>query len=901
MSISKLKDEARRHEQKEEWDKAITAYLQVLRIGDDAGDVELPLYNRIGDLCVRLGRAGDAVRYYEQAADRYAEVGLYNNAMALCNKALRYRPDHVALLRKLGQFSALQGFLTEARDYYVEYADQQIRTGHADAAFDALRDFANIVGDGDTRELLGRRLRSQGRDGEAVTELQRAYALHLQAGNATAAQAVAAEILAVDPGATLSDVAHADGDHGAGPGLADGGELPRLDDLVVPTMAPDPDVWVDADEDAGGSDDGLADEADPTPEPSPFGGFVGGVDADAEMYGVMRFGSDPEDSAEADVGDEDAGADEDALADGVLEVEGRDGTNLDSGSGSRGLTGLDLGLDFDAVQADAASDDPASWERDDGLAPGGDDGAFDETDYGLPLLGDDPPAFDLPLLGDTGPGEADDDGLPEIGDAEHPSAPWRIGEFDDAAGFEPASFEGTEGRDVAGDPSAGDPSAGEPRAGEPWAGMSGDDPDAGGADDSDDDSPPDHEFDSALFDAAAFGIPVIRGSPSEPPAHGAPADGFDPVAGPMADWFAGPHSPDADDARSSSAAQSDVDATGVAGGEAVGDAEDGWPRAADADDGEAEGSRDGQDDIAADMGLPREVAGSAEHLPPEDAAAHYDLGLAFKEMGPLDEAIAEFQIALRAGHMRLKVYEELGDCFLRRSSTTSPRRCCGGRSPDDVRRRARAARRLLSSRPRVRGAGPSIRRVTRTSACSAWTSISRTCRSGSRGFDTSWRAAVTCRRSLNVRSRPFMLRTRTPKLSQIQRPVRDDARARRRRAAAHRALRFPRDRRGERSPALGAGQAVPSDAAAAEQPHRRGGPPPRRHAGAIVELVHLATLVHDDAVDHSVLRRGMPTVNALWNHQTAVIMGDYLYSRSISALAELGGSTHPCCPGRPTR
>jgi octaprenyl-diphosphate synthase len=57
---------------------------------------------------------------------------------------------------------------------------------------------------------------------------------------------------------------------------------------------------------------------------------------------------------------------------------------------------------------------------------------------------------------------------------------------------------------------------------------------------------------------------------------------------------------------------------------------------------------------------------------------------------------------------------------------------------------------------------------------------------------------------------------------------------------------------------------------------------------AIVELVHLATLVHDDAVDHSVLRRGMPTVNALWNHQTAVIMGDYLYSRSIMKLAEFG-------------
>jgi len=57
---------------------------------------------------------------------------------------------------------------------------------------------------------------------------------------------------------------------------------------------------------------------------------------------------------------------------------------------------------------------------------------------------------------------------------------------------------------------------------------------------------------------------------------------------------------------------------------------------------------------------------------------------------------------------------------------------------------------------------------------------------------------------------------------------------------------------------------------------------------AVVELIHLATLVHDDAVDHSVLRRGMPTVNAMWSHQVAIIMGDYLYSRSVAELARLG-------------
>ncbi|MGH7645298.1 MAG: polyprenyl synthetase family protein, partial [Gemmatimonadales bacterium] len=57
---------------------------------------------------------------------------------------------------------------------------------------------------------------------------------------------------------------------------------------------------------------------------------------------------------------------------------------------------------------------------------------------------------------------------------------------------------------------------------------------------------------------------------------------------------------------------------------------------------------------------------------------------------------------------------------------------------------------------------------------------------------------------------------------------------------------------------------------------------------AVVELIHLATLVHDDSVDHSVRRRGLPTLNALFSHQVAVIMGDYLYSRAIIELVGLG-------------
>jgi octaprenyl-diphosphate synthase len=57
---------------------------------------------------------------------------------------------------------------------------------------------------------------------------------------------------------------------------------------------------------------------------------------------------------------------------------------------------------------------------------------------------------------------------------------------------------------------------------------------------------------------------------------------------------------------------------------------------------------------------------------------------------------------------------------------------------------------------------------------------------------------------------------------------------------------------------------------------------------AVVELMHLASLVHDDSVDHSALRRGLPTVNSMFSHQISVIMGDFLYSRALEALVAMG-------------
>ncbi|MFC4727862.1 polyprenyl synthetase family protein [Coralloluteibacterium thermophilus] len=56
---------------------------------------------------------------------------------------------------------------------------------------------------------------------------------------------------------------------------------------------------------------------------------------------------------------------------------------------------------------------------------------------------------------------------------------------------------------------------------------------------------------------------------------------------------------------------------------------------------------------------------------------------------------------------------------------------------------------------------------------------------------------------------------------------------------------------------------------------------------AIVEFIHTSTLLHDDVVDESDLRRGRRTANALWGNAPSVLVGDFLYSRSFQLMVEL--------------
>src|SRR5262249_34284566 len=76
--------------------------------------------------------------------------------------------------------------------------------------------------------------------------------------------------------------------------------------------------------------------------------------------------------------------------------------------------------------------------------------------------------------------------------------------------------------------------------------------------------------------------------------------------------------------------------------------------------------------------------------------------------------------------------------------------------------------------------------------------------------------------------------------------------------------------------------------------------------GAVVEMIHTATLVHDDVLDGAGVRRYVDTVNALWGNQTSVLLGDYLFTHAfhlastlddVRACRLIGAATNRVCEG----
>ncbi|HEY5021321.1 MAG TPA: tetratricopeptide repeat protein, partial [Gemmatimonadaceae bacterium] len=199
-SIDKLKKKAAEFEQKKQFDKALEVYLQIIGQSEDQEDRDVTVYNRVGDLYLRLSKADQAVNYYEQAVDLYTEGGYLNNAIALCNKILRHAPARHQIYYKLGKISAKKGFNSDAKKNFLEYADRMHRAGKDTDAFKALQEFADLCpGQDDIRLMLADQLARAGKKGEAIEQLQILHESLDAEGRTGEAEATVQRIQSLDP------------------------------------------------------------------------------------------------------------------------------------------------------------------------------------------------------------------------------------------------------------------------------------------------------------------------------------------------------------------------------------------------------------------------------------------------------------------------------------------------------------------------------------------------------------------------------------------------------------------------------------------------------------------------------------------------------------------------------
>ncbi len=169
MKVEELKEQARRHEQREEWQKAFDLYTTALGFEAEDEAPDIALLNRVADIQTRLGQIDGAVGRYEQAIDLYLEAELPNNAIAICKKVLRNLPDRTLFFLKMGQIRAAQGFLTDARQSFLEYAERQTALGDVESALNALIEFVELSPeDVEIRQSLASQLESHDRGEEAI-------------------------------------------------------------------------------------------------------------------------------------------------------------------------------------------------------------------------------------------------------------------------------------------------------------------------------------------------------------------------------------------------------------------------------------------------------------------------------------------------------------------------------------------------------------------------------------------------------------------------------------------------------------------------------------------------------------------------------------------------------------
>jgi tetratricopeptide (TPR) repeat protein len=686
MNLEKLKDTARKFEQKEDWRRAIEVYLKAIQQIESGQETspDLSLYNRVGDLYLKTNDTAAAVRSYERAVDLYADQGFFNNAIALCGKILRVNPGRTQTYLKLAQLHARKNVVIEAKRNLIEFLERMNALGQLDQAFGSVNEFADqFSGSQEIRLMLVELLRATSREDEAREQLEklageiedrgerlahRPPQEHSTPSSEEAAQrqrrAASAGLVFLDTGLDLPPVPLP-----GQPGAEEPLDVAPADGLLLSEpIAADDEVAEDAVEVMPGLERTLEMElespgleADPDlerTEPTDLE-FIG-----EPLEGMDESTSDLVEEALLETSTDDlivsVGEDLTSRLDPEVEAEleyiepeSEEGaaSEIESAAPPTDLPLVPVGPGDDASIVELEShilDDPDNPELHlrlaDRLLSGGEPGrGLEELELaldGYERQGEWPLAAEVSnrlvlLAPDTirhhqkrvelafRSGERNPllaaylslgDALARAGAGEKAMAVFgRVQEHDPGNAHAEAALAALLGQSApVAEPAASEPAASEPAAPEP-----------------------------AAPEPAAPELAAPEPAAAAPPAR--PAAASTPAAPPRA----GRRPPEPSD--------SFVDLGSMILDE--GSVRDTRMRIDRADPKGKDEQREFQEI------LEQFKRGIDENLDSEDYEAHYDLGIAFKEMGLLDEAIAEFQKALRSPEGRLRTSEALGICF----------------------------------------------------------------------------------------------------------------------------------------------------------------------------------------------------------------------------------------------
>jgi tetratricopeptide (TPR) repeat protein len=135
---------------------------------------DLSIYNRVGDLHMKANDPAAAVQAYERAVDLYSDQGFLNNAIALCGKILRVNPGRIQAYLKLAQLHARKNVVNDAKKNLLEYLERMNQVHQLEEAFKAVKAFADqFPGNQEIRLMLSDLLRASSRTTEAREQLQK--------------------------------------------------------------------------------------------------------------------------------------------------------------------------------------------------------------------------------------------------------------------------------------------------------------------------------------------------------------------------------------------------------------------------------------------------------------------------------------------------------------------------------------------------------------------------------------------------------------------------------------------------------------------------------------------------------------------------------------------------------